>query len=126
MSVYNFVRCQQYNYAAHVIRMAMTRTTKLLMFNDDHYTKKGRPVKTLMDQVVEHKNIYARSERSERSAQLLAFKRENFVYSRTKTATSPCVHFEVATSPTEKKTSLLHVSILSRFEIVKIIGQNTQ
>ena len=55
--VSNFVRCQQYNYAAHVIRMAMTRTTKLLMFNDDHYTKKGRPVKTLMDQVVEHKNI---------------------------------------------------------------------
>ena len=55
--VSNFVRSQQYNYAAHVTRMAMTRTTKLLMFNDDHYTKKGRPVKTLMNQVVEQNNI---------------------------------------------------------------------
>ena len=43
-----------------------------------------------------------------------------------KTATSPCVHFEVAASPTEKKTSLLHVSVLSLFEIVEIIGPNTQ
>ena len=39
-----------------------------------------------------------------------------------KTATFPCVHFEVATSPTEKKTSLLYVSILSHFEIVEIVG----
>ena len=43
-----------------------------------------------------------------------------------KTATSPCVHFEVAASPTEKKTSLLHVSILSRFEIVEIICPYTR
>ena len=57
--------------------------------------------------------------------QLLAFKRENFVYSRTKTVTSPCVHFEVAASPTEK-TSLLHVSIFSHIEIVEIIGLNTR
>ena len=42
-----------------------------------------------------------------------------------KTATSTCVHFEVATSPTKKKPSLLHVSILSRFEIVDIIGPST-
>ena len=41
-----------------------------------------------------------------------------------KIATSPCVHFEVAASPTEKKTSLLHVSIFSHFEIVEIIGPN--
>ena len=27
------------------------------MFNDDRYTKKGRPVKTLVDQVVEFKNM---------------------------------------------------------------------
>ena len=27
------------------------------MFNDDHYTKKGRPVKTLMDQVIENKSM---------------------------------------------------------------------
>ena len=42
------------------------------------------------------------------------------------TATSPCVHFEVAALPTEKKASFLHVSILSHFEIVEIIGPNTQ
>ena len=42
-----------------------------------------------------------------------------------KTATSPCVHFEVAASY-EKKTSLLHVSVLGYFEIVEIIGPNTQ
>ena len=39
---------------------------------------------------------------------------------------SPCVHFEVGASPTEKKTSLLHVSVLSHFEIVEIIGTNTR
>ena len=27
------------------------------MFNDDRYTKKGRPVKTLLDQVIENKNM---------------------------------------------------------------------
>ena len=43
-----------------------------------------------------------------------------------KTATSPCIHFEVAASPTEKKTSLLHVCVLSHFEIAEIIGPNTQ
>ena len=49
--------CQQFIYGAHVIRMPPSRTTKLLLFNDDHYTKKGRPVKTLMDQVIENKNM---------------------------------------------------------------------
>ena len=68
---------------------------------------------------------YARSERSERSAQLLAFKRENFVYSRAKNSHFSCVHFEVAASPTEK-TSLIHVSIFNHIEIVEIIGQNTR
>ena len=42
-----------------------------------------------------------------------------------KTATSTCVHFEVAAPPTEKKISRLHVSIFSHFEIVEIIGLNT-
>ena len=41
-----------------------------------------------------------------------------------KTATSPCVHFELAASPSEKNTSLLYVSIFSRFEIVEIISSN--
>ena len=43
-----------------------------------------------------------------------------------KTATSPCVHFEVAASPMEKNTSLLHVSVLGYFETVEIIGANTR
>ena len=43
-----------------------------------------------------------------------------------KTATSPCVHFEVAASSTEKNTSLLHVSIFSRLDIVEKIGPNTR
>ena len=40
--------------------------------------------------------------------------------------TSPCVHFEVAASPTEKNTSLLGVSIFSRIDIVEIINSNTR
>ena len=55
--VSSFVRCQQPNYAAHVIRMPSSRTTKELMFNDDHYSKKGRSVKTLLDQVVDNSNM---------------------------------------------------------------------
>ena len=43
-----------------------------------------------------------------------------------KTATSPFVHFEIVASPTEKITSLLHVSVLSYFEIVEIISPNTR
>ena len=33
--------------------MSQDRTVKMLMFNDDKYTKRGRPCKTLIDQVVE-------------------------------------------------------------------------
>ena len=55
--VSKFVHCQQFNDAAHVVRMPLSRTTKQLMFNDDHYTKKGCPVKNLMDQVIENKNM---------------------------------------------------------------------
>ena len=40
---------------------------------------------TILNQAIACERVYyARSERSERSAQLLAFKRENLVYSRTK------------------------------------------
>ena len=76
--------------------------------------------------LLQFKQIFSNYARSERSEQLLAFKCENFVTVEPKTATSPCVHYEVAASPTEKKTSLLHVFILSHFEIVEIIGPNTR
>ena len=41
----------------HVVRMPVGRSVKLLMFNDDKYIKRGRPTKSLLDQVVENENI---------------------------------------------------------------------
>ena len=49
----DFINKQQVNYSKHVIRMSQDRAIKMLMFNDDKYTKKGRPCKTLLEQVVE-------------------------------------------------------------------------
>ena len=39
-----FIRSQQHHYASHVIRMPLERSLKKLIFNDDHYTKRGRPI----------------------------------------------------------------------------------
>ena len=64
--------------------------------------------------------------RSERSAQLLAFKRENFAYSRTKISHFSMCPFRGCGFTYGKKTSLLHESVLSYFEIVEIIGPNTR
>ena len=47
-----FIRKQQQNYMKHVIRMPLDRSVKMLAFNCDNYTKRGRPCKTLLDQVV--------------------------------------------------------------------------
>ena len=47
--VTNFIKNQQSNYLAHVIRMPNERSLKQLMFNDDTYRKRGRPFKTLLD-----------------------------------------------------------------------------
>ena len=52
-----FIRSQQHHYVSHIIRMPVTRTVKLLTFNEDHYTKRGRPTKSLLDQVIEFKNV---------------------------------------------------------------------
>ena len=46
-----FIRLQQKNYAAHVIRMDKERCIKQLMFNDDKYHKVGRTTPSLLDQV---------------------------------------------------------------------------
>lgn len=51
-----FIKQQQYNYSVHVIRMSLDRSTKMLMFNDDRYSKRGRFSKSLLDQVVANKN----------------------------------------------------------------------
>ena len=49
-----FIKKQQVNYSKHVIRMPQSRSLKMLMFNSDKYTKRGRPSKTLLEQVVEN------------------------------------------------------------------------
>ena len=54
--VSEFICKQQTNYVAHVIRMNMNRGVKQLLFNDDTCKKKGRPQKSLLEQVVENKN----------------------------------------------------------------------
>ena len=52
-----FIRKQQQNYMKHVIRMPLERSVKMLAFNCDNYTKRGRPCKTLLDQVVESSGL---------------------------------------------------------------------
>ena len=54
--VSTFIRLQQRNYAGHVVRMAMDRSTKQLMFNDDRYHRTGRLTPSLIDQVVRNEN----------------------------------------------------------------------
>jgi len=54
--VSDFVKEQQFNYASHVVRMSLNRSTKQLAFNDDKYTKRGRSTQTLIEQVVLNKN----------------------------------------------------------------------
>ena len=52
-----FIKQQQSSYTAHVIRMSNERSLKQLMFNDDTYRKRGRPIKTLLEQVICDKNV---------------------------------------------------------------------
>ena len=52
-----FIKSQQCNYMAHVVRMKLSRNIKQLAFNNDHYTKRGRPIKSLLDQVTENMNM---------------------------------------------------------------------
>ena len=48
----SLIRIQQRNYASHVMCMPHERAIKQLMFNDDCGTKRGRPTKTLLEQVI--------------------------------------------------------------------------
>jgi len=52
-----FIRRQQKNYLSHVVRMNCERSIKQLTFNNDIYKKRGRPIKTLLDQVTEELSI---------------------------------------------------------------------
>ena len=51
-----FVKQQQRNYAAHIVRMKFGRLSKLLLFNDDKYSKRGRSCLNLLDQVIGNEN----------------------------------------------------------------------
>ena len=51
-----YIKQQQRNYVAHVIRMSHDRSSKMLAFNNDKYTKRGRNSKSLLDQVIENEN----------------------------------------------------------------------
>ena len=53
----HFIREQQCNYAAHVVRTASNRAVKKLMFNSDRYTKVGRTTTTLLEQAAECRNV---------------------------------------------------------------------
>ena len=55
-NVSEFIRNQQCNYAGHLVRTSMERSTKQLLFNDDRYTKVGRTVPSLLEQVVQNNN----------------------------------------------------------------------
>ena len=57
VDVSHFINSQQHHYASHVIRMNASRSLKMLAFNDDQYKKKGRPTKSLIDQVVGNFNM---------------------------------------------------------------------
>ena len=54
--VSDFICKQQSNYAGHLIRTSMERSTKKLLFNDDKYSKVGRTVPNLLEQVVQNNN----------------------------------------------------------------------
>lgn len=54
--VSQFIKEQQSNYAAHVIRTSSGRNAKKLMFNDDKCTKAGRTISTLLEQAAEGRN----------------------------------------------------------------------
>ena len=51
-----FIKNQQQKFMAHIVRMDAQRNLKLLTFNDDKYAKRGRPAKSLLEQVTENLN----------------------------------------------------------------------
>ena len=53
-NVSDFIRTQQRNYAAHLVRADNQCMTKQLMFQDDKCTKRGRNTNTLLKQVLDN------------------------------------------------------------------------
>ena len=54
--VSEFIKNQQKSYASHVVRMPVDRSSKQLMFNNDKYHRVGRPVPSLLEQVLINNN----------------------------------------------------------------------
>ena len=52
-----YIKDQQCNYAAHIVRTASDRSVKKLMFNRDKYTKAGRVTPTLLEQAARSRNV---------------------------------------------------------------------
>ena len=52
-----FIKRQQSNYAAHLIRTSSDRNAKRLMFNNDKNRKAGRPITSLLEQAAENRNM---------------------------------------------------------------------
>ena len=48
---------QQRNYALHVIWMSLERNVKCLTFDDDKNVRRGRPVKSLLNQLTDNENV---------------------------------------------------------------------
>ena len=51
------VKLQQRNYMAHILRMDIGRSSKMLTFNDNAYSKKGRQMKSLLENVANDSNM---------------------------------------------------------------------
>ena len=54
--VLDYVKRMQANYMEHIARRKNTSIVKRLLFNDDQNKKRGRPIKTLEDHVLEGKS----------------------------------------------------------------------
>ena len=52
-----FVKRQQRNYAAHIIRTSNSQPTKQFMFNKDKYRKPGQHAPELLQQVAKQRGI---------------------------------------------------------------------
>ena len=57
--VISHVEKQQTKYLAHIARRSNANTAKRLLFNDDKNLKRGRPIKTLEQYVLENNNTTA-------------------------------------------------------------------
>ena len=57
-SMVKYIRRQQRNFLAHIVRKSDTSITKLLLFNNNKSIKQGRKV-TLYDSVLKYENITA-------------------------------------------------------------------